>query len=532
MIALTGLGLAPAAHTAEAPTAQPAPARPNIVLVISDDVGLDVTSNMVPGLVDEMARLYGPQGLKHHDHEVIRGRPASTPNLDRLAREGITFASTWAQPFCSPTRASILTGLFAGKANVINYADPLSQHHTSFVQRLKDEGGYSTGLFGKWHLAGLPSPQNPYPGMKPKEAGFEVFRGNLHAAIKSFWDYDYMVQDESTPAGEWRTEKPPVKSLPGIAPTSYAPVVKVADALEWIRGREAADPARPWFVWLAFNLSHATTVQQPSAMAVPNADTLDEKSLAEMKACGGRFGTNEPGGCRGEALMRAMTNSLDTVLGKFLDELKSIDSNTVVIYIGDNGTPMYGRPNLDFIDNLYITRKGRGKGSAYESGVRVPLVIAGPGIAPGRVSNEFTHAADLFPTILALAGVTPPAEVSNGDGTGTMRVDGRSLLPIVSGRAERVRDPARDLLLTESLNLMTNNTRQVAARNGVFKVICTEAVTRQSCEFYNLERDPLEEFPLPVPENCPGENQSGQPAWHYCMLAEAIRTQSFFVRGR
>jgi len=506
--------------------------RRNILLVISDDVGLDVTTGMVPGLVDDLVERYGPQGLQHPRYGEIRGRPASTPNLDRLAREGITFASTWAQPFCSPTRAPILPGLFAGQANVINYPDPLSQHHTSFVQRLRDEGGYSTGLFGKWHLAGMPNEQDPYPGMKPKEAGFEVFRGNMHAAIKSYWDYDYMVQDESTAPDQWRSGEPPVKSLPGIAPTNYGPVVKVADALEWIRAREAADPEKPWFAWVAFNLSHATTVQQPSAMAVPNADTLDGRSLAEMKACGGKFGTNQTGRCSGEALMRAMTNSLDTVLGKLLEEVRRIDPGTIVIYIGDNGTPMYGRPNLDFIDNLYITRRGRGKGTAFESGVRVPLVIAGPGIAGGRVSAEFTHAADLFPTILALAGLTPPTEVGNGDGTGTMRVDGRSLLPIVDGSAGRVRDPVQDFLLTESLNLMTNSTRQVAARNGFFKLVCTEKVDAGSCEFYNLGMDPLEEFQIPPPRDCPAGSDTSQPAWHYCRLAEVIRTESFFARGR
>ena len=137
-------------------------------------------------LVQRVARQYGPQGRKHPAYAAIEGRPAATPNLDQLAREGVRFANTWAQPFCSPTRASILTGLFASKANVLNYTDPLSQHYASFVQRLKDSGGYHTGLFGKWHLAGMPGSDASYPGMKPKEAGFEFFRGNMHAALKTY----------------------------------------------------------------------------------------------------------------------------------------------------------------------------------------------------------------------------------------------------------------------------------------------------------------------------------------------------------
>lgn len=506
--------------------------RPNILFIISDDIGVDVSTGMYPGLVEEMTRRYGPEGLKHPQYQSIAGRPASTPNLDRLARQGMTFTNVWAQPFCSPTRASILTGLFAGKVNVINYADPLSQHHTSFVQRLKDEAGYSTALFGKWHLAGIPAGGANYPGMKPKEAGFELFKGHMHAAIRGYWDYEYMVQDASTPPDQWRTETAPVKSLPGIAPTNYAAVVKVADTLEWIREQESTRPDKPWFAWLAFNLAHATSNQQPSAMMVPNADTLDAPSLAEMRACGGTFGTNTTGNCSGEALQRAMTNSMDTVLGKLLDQIDGIDPNTIVIYIGDNGTPMYARPNLDFIDNLYITRKGRGKGTAYESGARVPLAIRGPGITAARRSDEYLHVADMFPTILEMAGLTAPAQVSNGDGTGTFDVDGVSLNPLLSGKAQQVRDPDQDFILTESLNLMTNSTRQIGARNGTYKVICTEKVEPAACQFFNLLEDPLEEYPLPVPASCAGNLTAKDAAWHYCRLADAIRTESFFARGR
>jgi arylsulfatase A-like enzyme len=505
---------------------------PNILFIISDDVGLDVSTTMYPGLIEELARQYGPAGLKHAGQKAIQGRPASMPNLARLARQGIAFSNVWAQPFCSPTRASVLTGLFAAKANVLNYTDPLALKYTSFVQRLKDDAGYSTGLFGKWHLAGMPGAQANYPGMKPKQAGFEVFKGNMHAAIKTYWDYDYMEQDAATPADQWRTGKPPQKSLPGIAPTTLSGVVQVADALEWITAQEKSRPGKPWFSWVAFNLAHATAQQQPSAMMVPNADTLDAATLAEMRACNGTFGTNITGTCSGESLMRAMTNSMDTLIGKLLTEVDRLDANTVVIYIGDNGTPMYGRPNLDFIDNMYITRKGRGKGTTYESGARVPMAIRGPGIAGNRVSGEYLHVADLFPTILSFAGLVPPERVSNGDGTGTLTVDGVSLQPLITGKAKTVRDPDQGYVLTESMNLMTNSTRQVAARNATYKVICTEKTDAAACEFYNLKNDPLEELPLEKPASCSGSWTVASPQWHYCRLNELLRTKSFFAMGR
>ncbi len=505
--------------------------RPNILFVISDDVGMDVTSDMYPGLIDDLLETYGPQGHDHPDYRSIAGSPASTPTLDALARDGIVFTNVWAHPFCSPTRAAILTGLFGARTGVLTYADPLDQSHTSFVQQLRDAGGYSTGLFGKWHLAGLPGQETSYPGMKPKEAGFELFRGNFHAAITTFWEYDYEVQDDSTPASQWRTSAPPERSLPGIGPTTFAPVVKAADTLEWVAARESADPDKPWFAWLAFNLSHATISREPSQMAVPDAATLDAASLEEMQACGGVFGTQDTGECSGEAVMRAMTNALDTVVGKVIEGVTELDPNTYVIYIGDNGTPMYGRPNLDFIDNMYITRTGRGKGTSYESGARVPLAVTGPGIEAGAVSDEFAHAADMFATILELAGLEVPTEVAGSDAPGTVPLDARSLVPIMTQGVESVRDPDTDYVLTESSNLMTGGTNQVGARNARYKLVCTGSAAADDCEFFDLIDDPLEEFALEKPQSCAayaaGQLGRQDRQWHFCRLQAVVAEQSF-----
>jgi arylsulfatase A-like enzyme len=508
-----------------ASTAQEQP-RPNILLIISDDIGLDVTTTMYPGLIDRLVEQYGPSGLKHPDYTQISGRPASTPNLDALARQGVSFTNAWVQPFCSPTRASILTGLFAAKTHVLDYTHYVTHSHHSFVNDLKTKGGYSTAVFGKWHMAGL----GQYPGMRPKEAGFDLFLGNLHGGLATYWDYDYHVQDETTPPDQWRTEKPPARSLPGIAPTTYAPVVKVADTLAWIRKQEAADPARPWFAWLAFNVAHITGNQQPNPMAVPNADTMNEVARREMEACQGTFGSANVGSCSSEALMRAMTNSMDTVIGKLLDGVDAIDRNTYVIYIGDNGSWMFGA-RREFIDNMYITRQDRGKGTAYESGARVPFTIRGPRIAASTRSDEPVHGVDLFPTILKLAGLDAPTTVPNTLGTGTVAVDGVSLAPILFDGARSVRDPVRDYLLTETVNPIKNNRREAGARNGTYKVLCAERATADACAFYHLVRDPLEEFPLDEPESCAsyetGRWTPTDQAWHFCRLLGVLATDSF-----
>jgi hypothetical protein len=250
-------------------------------------------------------------------------------------------------------------------------------------------------------------------------------------------------------------------------------------------------------------------------MAVPDADTLNAVSRDEMSACGGEFGSARVGSCSGESLMRAMTNSLDTVLGKLLASVDEIDPNTYIIFIGDNGTPMYGRPGLDFIDNMYITRTGRGKGSVFESGALVPMVIAGPGIEANSVNNEFVHAVDLYSTALELADLDVPDRVSNREGTGTVPLEGISLAPIVFGDAGTVRDPNDGYILAETHDLMRNGIREVGARNGSHKVLCTDGSSVDDCEFYSCDSYANDTW------------SPADPKWHFCRLTEVVATKSF-----
>lgn len=519
--AIAALGLAACApQTAPEANAPDAAERPNILLIISDDVGSDVTSGMFPGIIEELQTTYGPNGWNHPQVGLIDGHPASTPVLDHLASSGMTFSQTWAQPFCSPTRASLLTGLNVREHGVATYADALDASHTSFVQALSD-AGYATAVFGKWHMAGLPNPDGEdYPGMKPLQAGFDYFAGNMHAALPTFWDWELQVQDASTGPETWRTMPAPERSLPGIAPTTNAAVVKTAQLIDWMTEREASEPDRPWFGWLAFNLSHATIDQDPSAMMIPEADLLDEATRAEVGACGGTYASQDVGQCSGEATMRFMTNAMDTLIGHIL---RAVPENTYVIYVGDNGTPMYGRPQLDYIDNLYITRERRGKGTAWQGGAWVPLVIAGPGIEPGGRSRAVSHVADLFPTIMQLAGLTVPDRVSGGLAGGTIPLAGRSLEPVLFDGAASVRDAETDVVLTESVNLLTGGTRVVGIRNERFKLVCEDRA--EDCTFFNLAADPLEQYPIEQPANCPAPGSSDAER-NYCILRSALARQS------
>ncbi|MCC6201600.1 MAG: sulfatase-like hydrolase/transferase [Gammaproteobacteria bacterium] len=521
-----------AAFVAGAPAAMAANTKPNILLIISDDIGFDATTEMYPGFIENLVKQYGPSGHNHPDYKMIQGHPASTPNLNALAKSGMKFSQAWVNTFCSPTRTSMLTGLYSVKTGVLDYLGYLSQTHRSFVRDLKEQGGYSTGLFGKWHIAGL----GQYPGMKTKEAGFDIFLGNMHGGVQTYWEWDYHIQDSSDAPDQYRTEKAPIRSLPGIAPTTFAPVVKAADAIQWITEQETKNPDKPWFTWFAFNLAHITGQQQPNPMVIPNADTLDERSRKEMEAClgpDGQFGSALVGTCSSEALMRAMTNAMDTITGRLIETVDKLDPNTYIIYIGDNGTWMFG-DKREFIDNMYITRRGRSKGTAYESGVRVAMAVRGPNIKAGTSSDEWVNGVDLFATILQLAGLDVPKTVPNRTGDGMVPIDSVSLTPLLFQKAQHLRDPDKDYQLAETVNPVSTvkpNLKQAAARNATYKVICDENPQTESCTFYNLKNDPLEEYPLAKPVSCAdyskGSWTPAKPEWHFCRLQEVLTKESF-----
>lgn len=514
---------------------------PNILLIIGDDIGMDVTTDMYPGLIEQLLGLYDPSY-----HDDIHGTPASTPVLDSLASQGMRFKNAWAQPFCSPTRASIMTGLFTAKHNVTTYATYLSDNHTTFVQKLRYEAGYSTAAFGKWHLAGFPVDASN--GMMPKQAGFELYKGILGAAPNSYWNPSgYVMQndntgDESTVAVSWEE-----RELDGIGPTTYLPVVKTADTIDWINEKQTQTPDKPWFAYLAMNLSHGTGGFVSPLMVVPDQDTLncnENTDLCdEIETCSGdKFGSVSESGvgtCTGQQLMRAMTTSMDTVIGRLLDAVNSIPSDTYVIYIGDNGTPMYSSTPgaLGYqIGNMYITRGGRGKGTAYESGARVAMVIKGPGIEAGQ-NGEIVHAADLFSTILELAGLTPPVSVPDYTDASTP-VDSVSLAPILFDSADTVRDPNDDFILTDAENIMPGSPiggEWAGARNATYKVISHDNTNLSSCEFYNLETDPLEEYQLTKPGSCESYTdgtwtpETNPDEWNFCHLFDKIKTESILA---
>jgi len=349
--------------------AQPAD-RPNILLVISDDIGMDVSTDLYPGMIDELLERYGPDGHNHPEVEKIDGRPASLPTLTGLASQGMRFTNVWAQPFCSPTRASILTGLFSAENRVATYLDPLSNTHTTFVSKLKG-AGYSTGLFGKWHLGHLPQ-------FLPTNNGFDTYFGIPYS--------NDMDRVNDAPRGRQAFWNPQVEywNVPLLRDTEV--VERPADQTTITRRytEEAVrfikdHAAEPFFVYLPHNLPH-----------VPLFRGADFEGVSLR-------------GLYGDVI-----EEIDWSVGEVLKTLREegLAENTLVWFSSDNG------PWLTFGTHggsAGLLREG--KGTTWEGGMREPTLAWWPGhIDAGVINAQIGSTLDIFPTCVSLAGAEVPTD--------------------------------------------------------------------------------------------------------------------------
>lgn len=353
---------------------------PNILLIIGDDVGKDITSITGTGAARTLNVSNG-------------GIVNPLPNLSLLLRNGLNFNQTWAEPACSPTRAAIYTGTQPWRNGVGNPGglSKLDAHNMALPRVLPQ--GYHSGLFGKWHL-GSSSPN------LPTEHGWDKHVGTLEGVVGSYfswgkcnsddWDYPY---DQSGQAPPTRTE--------------YLTTDTVKEAATWIR---RLDPDAPWFATIAFHTPH------DPLHAPPEGHNLGTPTTPQ-------------------AQFNAMVQNLDYNVGRLLGSVQALPipkaqlENTIIIFVGDNGSD----------DPIAVFEE---KTEIYEGGIRVPLIIAdgravvqemeGATVAPiyldpdklNTSTAHMVHVVDLFRTITTLAGVPDPALPT------AARVDSRSLVDL------------------------------------------------------------------------------------------------------
>ena len=367
----------PALRAAEPP--------PNIVIILADDLG------------------YGD--LACHGSTSI-----ATPNLDRMAREGLRFSDAYAAaPFCSPSRAGLLTGRLPARAGLPYVLFP-TEHHglpagETTIAELLQTRGYATACIGKWHL-GWEAP------FRPMAQGFDRFHGLPHTNDVREWKVGDAFTQLSMFAPLARVEGERIVE----SPVDQAELTRhyTEQAVAFIR----ANRARPFFLYLPHTMPHVPQYASP------------------------RFAGKSKGGLYGDTV-----EELDWSTGVILDTLRALklDARTLVIFTNDNGAPFRGGAQAtkkagaakeNFPGRQLAGSNGplrSGKGTTFEGGVRVPFIAWWPGRITPRpaVSDPVSH-LDLFPTLARLAGAALPVGVT---------LDGADIAPLLLGTGARVAQP-------------------------------------------------------------------------------------------
>jgi len=410
-------GLSPSVGASQAP-AKGSRRPPNLVFILADDLGYA-----------DLASYGSPL------HE--------TPNLDRLAKNGIRFTNAYAAcPVCSPTRASIVTGRYPARVGITNFIP--GKHPVPYAKKIGAEqklqldleeitiaetlqsAGYRTGHFGKWHLGG--------EAFSPLKQGFDVAFGHTASTASYFYP-------------GW-AGKPPIAGTDG----EYVTDRLGDEAVRFIH--ENKD--RPFFAYLPHFAPHVPLQGKPELVA---------KYKANLK----------PEAPHNDPIYAAMIQSLDENVGKVLDALDKagIANNTVVIFTSDNGGLTAPEWLLKPTTSNFPLREG--KGHVYEGGIRVPLIISGPGFRKGATDATPLSSVDHFPTLAALAGL--PASASK-------QVDGRSYQALLT-KEERL--PERGIFWHYPHYSNQLGRPASAIRRGDFKLIRFHE--DDHLELYNLKSD-------------------------------------------
>lgn len=342
--------------------------KPNIILIMPDDMG------------------WGD--IAAHGNPLIK-----TPNLDRLHAESTRFTDFHVSPTCSPTRSALMSGRHEfknGVTHTINERERMSLKTTTLPQVL-NSAGYTTGIFGKWHLGD----EEPY---QPTNRGFdEVF---IHGAGGIGQTYPGSCGD----APNNKYFDPVIRHNGTFERTKgYCTDLFFAQAAKWIKAKREASKSTPFFAYITPNAPHGPLVSPgPQYDKRYEGQEIGGKKLAD-----------------GDVAYYSMITNIDENIGKLLSQVKElgIENDTLVIFLSDNGGTH---------TRLFSGGYRAGKGSMYSGGTHAPSFWRWPGkLAAGSDSSALAAHLDILPTLADIAGVKLNEALQQ-------QVEGRSLLPLLA----------------------------------------------------------------------------------------------------
>ncbi len=370
------------------------------------------------------------------------GDTVDVPNLRKLKENGILFTKLSSNPVCSSTRAGILTGRYSFRTGVggivggVGGSNQIDTAEISIPKLLKKHNpDIAKANIGKWHL------KQPMPAVNltsPLALGYDWSEGPFIGQLPSFTNWQ--------------------KYTNGVLSnvTTYATTENVNNTITWLK---AQNKAKPFFIWLAFNAPH-------DPLHLPPADLHKFTNLT---------GTATDIRDKPKEYFKAMIQAMDREMGRLFDSLKVMNKldSTDIIFIGDNGNSTR---------TAQIADQNKAKGTVYEYGVNVPMIISGPTVVnKGRISDALVNTADLFATIVENFGYTNwQSQIPSNK-----PVDSKSLFPIIKNQSDSIRPWA----FSEIFKLTTDSADGKSIRDLQYKLIRFDYGVE---EFYDLMADPLE----------------------------------------
>ena len=401
---------------------------PHIIFILADDLG------------------YGD--LASFGHRYLQ-----TPNLDRLARQGLTLTHFYApSPLCSPSRAGMLTGRTPFRTGIKSWIPEndnifLTDSEITIASLLKTKG-YNTFLGGKWHLnGGLLNPQHP----QPEDHGFDYWLAT----------HNFTLPTHKDPHNFFRNGKPLGETK------GYAAQIVVNEAMEWM---QTVDKSQPFFMFVSLHEPH-------SEIASPDSFNLKYREFTEGVIDLDNLQDRGPGE------YYANISHLDFQVGRLLSKLEELGltDDTIVIFTSDNG-PVTNQWRYWWEVNMYGETAGlRGrKADLFEGGIRVPCLIRYPAlVSAGSLSDIPLHGYDLLPTLAKIAGVELPDD---------RVIDGMDFTPVLNGESLQREQPL--FWAFEIRDYDDPSGYFYAARDGDWKLITD--FDQQRTLLYNLREDPHE----------------------------------------